>query len=85
MRRPLTENERQVDDWYVGPDGHIREVRLRITADPSDCGRNYLRNEWEMKLKTSDSGGKSVSAAASFRSSPKLAKNLFGRATSELG
>ena len=27
----------------VDPDGHIREVRLRITDDPSDCGRIYLR------------------------------------------
>jgi hypothetical protein len=45
MRRPLTENERRVDDWHVDPDGHIREVRLRITDDPSDCGRIYLRDE----------------------------------------
>jgi hypothetical protein len=45
MDRALTENERRVEDWHVDPDGHIREVRLRITADPSDYGRIYLRDE----------------------------------------
>ena len=45
MRRALSENERRVDDWHVGPDGHIHEVELRITSDPSDCGRIYLCDE----------------------------------------
>ena len=44
MDRALAEHERRVDDWHVDPDGHIREVRLRITDDPSDCGRIYLRD-----------------------------------------
>ena len=45
MDRALAENERWVQDWHVDPKGHIREVRRRITADLSDCGRNYRRDE----------------------------------------
>jgi hypothetical protein len=45
MKRALAEGERWVEDWHVDPDGHIREIRMRITADASECGRNYLRGE----------------------------------------
>jgi hypothetical protein len=44
MDRALAANEQFVADWYVEPNGRICEVRLRITADPSDRGRNYGRD-----------------------------------------
>jgi hypothetical protein len=42
--RALAANEQFVADWYVEPDGRICEVRLRVTADASDHGRNYGRD-----------------------------------------
>jgi hypothetical protein len=43
-RRALAPNERRVEDWYVTPDDVICELKERITTDPSDSGRNYLRD-----------------------------------------
>ena len=43
-RRPLNSDERIVEDWYVKDDDIICEIRQRITADPSDGGRNYRRD-----------------------------------------
>jgi hypothetical protein len=43
MHRALAKKEQWVDDWYVEIDGRISEVRVRITTDPADVGRNYLR------------------------------------------
>ena len=45
MKRALTDSERIVDDWHVEPDGSLGLLQLRVTTDPSDCGRNYLRDE----------------------------------------
>jgi hypothetical protein len=40
----LAPHERRVEDWYVRPDDEICELKLRITSDPSDSGRNYRRD-----------------------------------------
>ena len=44
MKRTLKSDERIVEDWYVKEDDIIGEIRQRITADPSDHGRNYRRD-----------------------------------------
>src|SRR5712671_54510 len=54
MKRTLNSDERIVEDWYVKGDDDICEIRQRITADPSDHGRNYRRDDMGHESEAND-------------------------------
>src|ERR1700733_6675989 len=48
-RKNVKPNERIVEDYYQEPDGRTVIWKERITADPSDLGKDFPHGSWDRR------------------------------------
>jgi hypothetical protein len=49
-RKKVKPNERIVEDYYQEPDGRTVIWKERITADPSDMGKDFPHGSWDRRI-----------------------------------
>ena len=49
-RKNVKPNERIVEDYYQEPDGRTVIWKERITADPSDMGKDFPHGSWDRRI-----------------------------------